>query len=87
MPLNVWLILFASALLLFIIWRLSPDAMEFLIRLGLRVVIGGAVIYAVDIFGRRFGILIGVNPVTSAVVGLLGVPGAALLFLWHSLYA
>lgn len=87
MPLNVWLILCGSALLLFLIWRLSPDAMELLVRLGLRVVIGGAVIYAVDIFGRRFGIVIGVNPVTSAVVGFLGIPGAALLFLWHSLYA
>ena len=87
MPLNLWIPAAGAVLAVIVIWRLSPEAGEFLIKLGLRIVIGGAVIYAADTFGRRFGISIGVNPVTSSVVGILGVPGAALLFLWHSLYA
>lgn len=87
MPAHLWLIVAGAALLVFLTWQMAPGAAEFLIRLGLRIVIGGAVLYAADMFGRRYGIAIGVNPVTSAVLGILGVPGAALLLLWHSLYA
>lgn len=87
MPQHLWLIVGGAALVVFLAWRMAPEAAEFLIRLALRVVIGGAVLYGADMFGRRYGIAIGVNPVTSAVLGILGVPGAALLLLWHSLYA
>lgn len=50
----------------------------------LRLVIGGAVLFALDLLGRGHGIVhLGVNPITAGIVGFLGVPGLLLVIAAH----
>ncbi len=72
-----------AVLLLYWIW---PDAAQGVLLIAARLLVGGAVIYGADILAQPYGFHIGVNPVTAAALGFLGVPGAALLLLWHGLY-
>jgi len=69
-----------------LLWWIAPDVAQVVLALGVRLLVGGAILYGVDLLGRPYGVAVGVNPVTAAVLGLLGVPGAALLVLWHGLY-
>lgn len=86
MPAHLWQYAAGAALLLALLWWIAPDVGQFVFGLVVRVLIGGAVIYGVDLIGKPYGIMVGLNPVTASVLGLLGVPGAALLVLWHGIY-
>ena len=43
--------------------------------------LGGVGLYIFNLFGVKFGLTLGINIVTSAVCGLLGVPGLITLAL------
>ena len=47
----------------------------------LNSILGGAIIYMINLIGGTFGFHIGLNYITAIVVGILGVPGAILLIL------
>lgn len=42
---------------------------------GLKFVAGAAVLWVVDVLAAPAGVQLGVNPISSAAVGFLGVPG------------
>lgn len=86
MPAQLWQYAAIVAVILAALWWFSPDIGRVAVSIVLRVAIGGAVIYGFDLIARPYHYAIGVNPVTAAVLGILGVPGAALLVLWHGLY-
>lgn len=86
MPAHLWQYAAGAALLLALLWWIAPDFAQLAFGIALRVVIGGAIIYGVDLIGKPYGVLVGVNPVTASVLGLLGVPGALLLALWDGIY-
>lgn len=44
-------------------------------------ILGGVCIYIINIIGMNFGFHIGLNILTSAIVGILGLPGAGLLII------
>lgn len=44
-------------------------------------VLGGIILVLINFFGGFIGIHIGVNPLTALLVGVLGVPGIALLLI------
>jgi inhibitor of the pro-sigma K processing machinery len=48
-------------------------------KIALRSVVALAVIWAVNIIGQYFGFHMGMNLVSALTVGVLGIPGAALL--------
>lgn len=83
---HLWQYAAIAAVALAALWWFSPDIGRVAVGIAVRIVIGGAVIYGFDLLARPYGYAIGVNPVTAAVLGVLGVPGAALLVLWHGLY-
>lgn len=74
------------ALGLALLYWIAPDVAQGVLVIALRLLIGGVVIYGADLFLRPYGVFFGVNPVTAAVLGFLGIPGAAVLLLWHGLY-
>lgn len=76
----------AAAAALVLLWWISPDIGRIAASIALRVVIAGGILYGFDLFARPYGYSIGVNPVTAALLGILGVPGAAVLVVWHGLY-
>ncbi len=69
-----------------LLYWMAPDVAQGVMVIAARLLVGGAVIYGANLLGRPYGLDIGVNPVTAAVLGFLGVPGAAVLLLWHGLY-
>ena len=58
------------------IWPLKK-----ILKLVVNSILGGVLIYIINVIGMNFGFHIGLNLVTSLLVGFLGVPGAALLVI------
>ena len=58
------------------IWPLKK-----ILKLIVNSILGGVLIYIINVIGMNFGFHIGLNLVTSLLVGFLGVPGAALLVI------
>lgn len=52
-----------------------------IVRLIFNSVLGGILISIINIIGSSFNFHIGLNMITSILVGLLGVPGAILLII------
>ena len=66
-------------LLLFVLVRLFLTPIRLAIKLFLNSLAGGLLLLIINVAGSMAGINIGVNLVTSALTGTLGVPGIALL--------
>ena len=58
------------------IWPLKK-----ILKLVVNSILGGVLIYIINVIGMNFGFHIGLNIVTSLLVGFLGVPGAGLLII------
>jgi inhibitor of the pro-sigma K processing machinery len=69
-----------------LLYWMAPDVAQSVLLIALRLLVGGAVIYGADLLAQPYGLHIGLNPVTAAILGFLGVPGAAVLLLWHGIY-
>ena len=50
-------------------------------KLLLNTFLGAFIIWLINLIGTSFGFHIGLNVITSIIVGILGVPGAILLIL------
>ena len=83
---SLWPYAAGVALGMALLYWILPDVAQGVLLIAARLLVGGAVIYGADLLAQPYGLHIGVNPVTAAVLGFLGVPGAALLLLWHGLY-
>lgn len=68
-------------ILLFVLGKLFIWPLKKIMKLILNSILGGALIYLINIIGMNFGFHIGLNLLTAIIVGLLGVPGAVLLVL------
>ena len=75
----VSLILVAAAVLLGI--RLFTKSIKWIFKLLLNTALGYVLLFVVNFVGSWVGISITVNWFTALVVGVLGIPGAALLIL------
>ena len=81
MGLTSILIMIGCALAILIIGKLFLFPIKLLFKLVLNTIIGGAIIYIINLIGANFGFHIGLNLITSLVVGILGIPGAILLII------
>ena len=52
-----------------------------ILKLIFNSILGGLCIYMINLIGANFGFHIGLNIVTSMLVGILGIPGAVLLII------
>ncbi len=75
------LIVLGCALAIFIVGKILLFPIKKILKLVLNTIIGGAIIYIINLIGASFGFHIGLNIVTSLVVGILGIPGAILLII------
>ena len=69
------------ALAIFIIGKIFLFPIKKILKLVFNTIIGGAIIYIINLIGANFGFHIGLNLITSFVVGILGIPGAILLII------
>lgn len=68
-------------ILLYIVGRLLVFPIKILWKLILNGVIGGAVLWVINVFGGAVGIHVGINVVTALAAGFLGIPGVILLVI------
>ena len=61
---------------LFIFGRVFIVPISKVVKLVLNSILGGLLIFVINLIGANFGFHIGLNFFTSILVGLLGLPGA-----------
>ncbi len=68
-------------LLLYIIGWLLVIPLKFVLRLLYNGVIGGLMLWLLNLVGSFFNIQVAINPVTALVAGFLGIPGVLLIII------
>jgi len=76
---NVILTYLACICFLFIFGKLFIIPIKKILKLLLNSILGGFLIYIINIIGAMWNFHIGLNIITAIFVGLLGVPGTVLL--------
>lgn len=71
----------ACIIFLFILGRLFIVPIKKILKLVFNSILGGIVIYIINIIGANFGFHIGLNIVNSIVIGILGLPGVVCLII------
>lgn len=66
-------------LLLFMLIRLFYTPLKLAFKLFLNAISGGVILFLINLAGSLCGIYIGINAVTCAIAGVLGIPGISLL--------
>ena len=66
---------------IFIIGRLFIVPIKKILKIVINSIIGGGVIYLINIIGTNFDFHIGLNVINSIIIGILGLPGAVLLII------
>ncbi|MGE5588901.1 MAG: pro-sigmaK processing inhibitor BofA family protein [Clostridia bacterium] len=72
----------AYALALFVVYVVAYILyvpLKLVVRLAYSAIVGGLVLWLVNLVGGLFGVSVAINPVTALAVGLLGIPGLALI--------
>lgn len=72
----------AGIIILFIVAKLFLMPIRFIIKLVWNALIGGALLWLINLVGGFVGFTIAINWMSALVVGLLGVPGVILLVIW-----
>lgn len=65
--------------ILFIILKLLALPMKLIIKLVINGLVGGIIIFLVNLIGSNFGFIIDLNWITALIVGILGVPGVIIV--------
>ena len=71
----------ACIVFLFLFGRIFIVPLKSIFKLILNSVLGGLLIYIINLIGGAWGFSIGLNFFTSIFVGILGIPGAILLII------
>lgn len=66
---------------IFLFGKILIVPIQKILKLVVNSLLGGLVIYVINLIGANFGFHIGLNIVTSMIVGLLGLPGTVVLIL------
>ena len=64
---------------LFIVLKLLALPMKLIIKLVINGLVGGVIIFLVNLIGANFGFTIDLNWITALIVGILGVPGVVIV--------
>lgn len=65
--------------ILFIVLKLLALPMKLIIKLVINGLVGGVIIFVVNLIGANFGFAIDLNWITALIVGILGVPGVVIV--------
>lgn len=79
---NVMIAYAFGIILIYLIGRMFLMPIKLIFRLIYNGVIGGLMLWIINLIGGSFGFAIAINPITALVVGFLGLPGVVLLILF-----
>ena len=66
---------------IFIFGRIFIVPLKKILKLVLNSILGGVVIFIINLIGASFGFHIGLNFLTSILIGLLGLPGVVCIIV------
>lgn len=75
------IIYLACLIVIFIVGKIFFVPLKSIFKLLMNSILGGILIYIVNIVGESFGFHIGLNVGTALFTGLLGVPGVVFLII------
>ena len=78
---NTIIIYLTCIFLLLIFGKIFAVPLRAILKLIINSVLGGILIFIINLIGGIWGFHIGLNILTAIVVGILGLPGAILLIL------
>ncbi len=78
---NVIITFIVCILFLLILGKIFVLPFKSIMRLIGNSIMGGLIIYIINLIGGLWGFHIGLNLITSIFVGILGIPGAILLII------
>lgn len=67
--------------MLFIIGKIFIVPIKWILKLVFNSILGGILIWIINLIGGTWGFHIGLNIYTSILVGILGVPGAICMII------
>ena len=70
-----------AVLVLFLILKLLSLPFKIIIKLIINGLVGGAIIFVINLIGANFGFSIDLNWITAILVGIFGIPGAIIIAL------
>ena len=70
-----------AVLVLFLILKLLSLPFKIIIKLVINGLVGGAIIFVINLIGANFGFSIDLNWITAILVGIFGIPGAIIIAL------
>lgn len=81
MEINSIITFLTCIIFIFIFGKIFIWPIKSILRLILNSIFGGILIYIINLIGANFNFHIGLNFLTSLIVGFLGMPGAILLII------
>lgn len=72
--------------ILFIVLKLLALPFKLIIKLVVNGLIGGLLIFIINLIGASFGFAITLNWITALIVGILGIPGAVIVAILQVLF-
>lgn len=79
---DINILIFVSCIcIMFIIGRIFIVPIKWILRLIINSILGGVLIWVINLIGGTWGFHIGLNIYTSIIVGILGVPGAICMII------
>ena len=75
------LVIFGCIVVLWIIGKIFSVPLKALFKLIINSVLGGLLIFIINLIGAVWNFHIGLNIVTAILEGVLGIPGAVLLVI------
>ena len=71
----------ALIILALVLFKIFTKPLRLFLKLILHTVFGFIALFVINLIGGIFGITIGVNLLNAVIVGVFGLPGAALLLI------
>lgn len=68
-------------ILIYVLCWVFIRPLKWVFKLIINGILGGLILAAINMFGGLLGMSIVINPVTSLITGILGIPGVALILL------
>ncbi len=77
---------FIAVLILFVVLKLLALPFKIIIKLMLNALIGGVVLFLLNLIGSNFGLVLDINWLSALIVGFLGVPGVIIVLILQFLF-
>lgn len=76
-----YLSFFIAIIILYVILKLIALPLKVIIKLMANALIGGIVLFLINLIGAQFGFILDITWITALIVGFLGIPGVVIVIL------